>query len=184
MPKRRDQIYDELLVLKCQAGDRQAFEELVERWQGRLWRYARALTGSEQAAWDIVQETWVAVIKGLGSLREPGLFAGWVFRIADNKSKDRLRRQQARNRTQGQLQGNSGSHRDERQPTEEQEEALEAALAAITPDRRALLTLRYVEGFEIAEIGDILEMPAGTVKSRLSRTIAELRRLMGANGNG
>ncbi|UCG47087.1 MAG: RNA polymerase sigma factor [Phycisphaerales bacterium] len=184
MPKRRDQIYDELLVLKCQAGDRQAFEELVERWQGRIWRYARALAGSEPAAWDIVQETWVAVIKGLGRLREPGLFAGWVFRIAANKSKDWLRRRQVHNRANGQITRESGSQADRIHANDEQTQALEAALGRITPDRRALLLLRYVEGFEIAEIGEILEIPAGTVKSRLSRTIAELRRLMGANSNG
>ena len=184
MPKRRDQIYDELLVLKCQAGDRQAFEELVERWQERLWRYARALTGSEPAAWDIVQETWVAVTKGLARLREPGLFESWVFRIVSNKSTDWLRRRQVRNRASGQLAGENGSQADETQPTDERAEALEAALGRIAPDRRALLMLRYVEGFEIAEIGEILEIPAGTIKSRLSRAIAELRRLMGANSNG
>ena len=53
MRKSRDQIYDELLVIKCQQGDKEAFSELVGRWQKRLWRYAYRLTGSESAAWDI-----------------------------------------------------------------------------------------------------------------------------------
>ncbi len=52
--KSRDQIQDELLVLECQTGDSKAFEELVDRWQERLWRHAYRLTGEEDAAWDAV----------------------------------------------------------------------------------------------------------------------------------
>jgi RNA polymerase sigma-70 factor (ECF subfamily) len=62
MRKSRDQIYCELLVLRCQQEDRDAFDKLVGGWQERLWRYAYRVTGSEPAAWDAVQETWLAVI--------------------------------------------------------------------------------------------------------------------------
>lgn len=64
MRNSRAQIYDELLVIKCQQGNKGAFDELVGRWQKRLWHYAFKVTGSEPAAWDIVQETWYEVLAG------------------------------------------------------------------------------------------------------------------------
>jgi RNA polymerase sigma-70 factor (ECF subfamily) len=74
MKKKPQQIYDELLVLRSQAADKEAFDELVKRWQERLWRYAYRLTGSEQAAWDMVQETWVTIVKGLSKLNDAATF--------------------------------------------------------------------------------------------------------------
>jgi len=182
MPKSPDQIYDELLVLNCQQGNRDAFSELVERWQKRLWHYALQVTRSESAAWDIVQETWVAIIKELSKLKDVTLFPPWTFRILNNKCADWLRQQQIQSRVDNQHRNHT--HIDAR-PTsnDEQSEFLQAAIARLSANQRALLTLRYQQGFDISEIAEILGIPEGTVKSRLHRTVTELRQLIGVTHN-
>ena len=91
MAKSREQIYNELLVIKCRQADKEAFNELVGRWQKRLWNYAFKVTGSESAAWDIVQETWHGIIKGIKRLDDTTAFPRWAFRIENNKCTDWLR---------------------------------------------------------------------------------------------
>ena len=178
MRKSRSQIYDELLVIKCQQGDKDAFDELVERWQKRLWHYACRVTGSESAAWDIVQETWFAIVKGLSKLKDTAVFPQWAFRIVNNKCTDWLRKQQRRSRLNNQLEEHAQSQSDKEQNSDEKSESLRAAVGKLSPDRRALLSLRYHEGFDIGQIAEILSVPEGTIKSRLHRTVNELRQLV------
>ncbi|MHC4538418.1 MAG: RNA polymerase sigma factor [Planctomycetota bacterium] len=130
MRKTRSQIYDELLVIKCQQGDREAFNELVGRWQKRLWNYAFKVTGSEPAAWDIVQETWYSMVKGVRKLSDVSVFPRWAFRIANNKCVDRLRKQQLQSRLKDQL-----AERSQRQPDENKgSDAKTESLRAIPSD--------------------------------------------------
>ena len=178
MPKSRDQIYDELLVIKCRQADKEAFDELVGRWQKRLWHYAFKVTGSESAAWDIVQETWFAIVKGLSKLKDSAVFPKWAFRILNNKCTDWLRKQQLQSRLNSQLAEHAQNQPDKEQNSDEKTESLRAAVGKLSPDRRALLSLRYHEGFDVAQIAEILSVPEGTVKSRLHRTVNELRKLV------
>ena len=88
MRKTRKQLYEELLVLRSLEGDRQALGELVTCWHPRLWRHAYCLIGNREAAEDVVQETWMAIVKGLSRLDAAGAFAGWAYRIVANKCVD------------------------------------------------------------------------------------------------
>jgi len=184
MPKSRDQIYDELLVLKCQQGSKDAFEELVERWQKRLWHYAFHVTGSESAAWDVVQEAWFAIIMGLSKLQDAAVFPSWAFRILNNKCADWLRKQHLQSRLNNELAKQAKNEPDKNQNSSEESESLRAAIAKLPPDSRALLTLRYYEGFDMGHIAEILDIAEGTVKSRLHRMLERLRRLIGQKQNG
>jgi len=184
MRKSRAQIYDELLVIKCQQGDREAFEELVSRWQKRLWHYAFKVTASESAAWDIVQETWFGIIKGIRKLEDVSVFPRWAFRIANNKCSDWLRRQRQQHRLNNELTKQTENESDKKQDGDEKAESLRAAVEKLSPDRRALLTLRYHEGFDIGQIAEILNVPEGTVKSRLHRTLNQLRKIVERYDNG
>ena len=65
-----DRVLDELLVVRVRQGSRAAFEQLVGRWQERLWRHARRLTGRDDVAWDVLQESWMAIGRGLPALRD------------------------------------------------------------------------------------------------------------------
>lgn len=181
MRKSRTQIYDELLVIKCRQGDKDAFEELVGRWQKRLWRYAYRVTGSESVAWDIVQETWFAVIKGISRLKDLDVFSWWIFRILNNKCADWVRKQQLESGLNSRLTEDVQNQPDSEKDLGQRNETLRAAVERLSPDRRALLELRYREGFDIEQISEITGVPQGTVKSRLHRTLNQLRRIVGRN---
>ncbi len=182
MRNRAEQIYNELLVIKCKQGDSDAFDRLVAKWQRRLWNYAYKVTGSDSASWDIVQETWCGVIKGLRKLDDAGVFGCWIFRILNNKCTDWLRKQQSQTRLNAKLRDRAD---DDRAPRSNgAADSLEAAIEKLTPDRRILLALRYREDFDIREIAQILGIPEGTAKSRLHRTLEQLRQLMGGTQNG
>jgi RNA polymerase sigma-70 factor (ECF subfamily) len=186
MAKSREQIYDELLVLKSQQGDREAFAQLVDRWQRRLWHYAFQVTGSEPAAWDVVQETWLAVIKGIRKLDDVAVFPKWTFRILNNKCVDWLRKQHQQFRLTDELakQTQNGSDKEWNSSGSEKTESLYAAVEKLPPERRILLTLRYCEGFDIDQIAEIIGIPEGTVKSQIHRTLNRLRQMAKGYQNG
>jgi RNA polymerase sigma-70 factor (ECF subfamily) len=184
MAKSREQIYDELLVLKSQQGDKEAFEQLVDRWQKRLWYYAFQVTDSEPVAWDVVQETWLAVVKGIRRLEDVAVFPKWAFRILNNKCMDWLRKQHKQSRITNELVKQTQNKCDKKQNIGEKAELLSAALRKLSADRRVLLTLRYSEGFDIDQIAEILDIPEGTVKSRIHRTLNQLRQMIERYKNG
>ena len=74
----RDQIYGQWLVERCKSEDSAAFDELLERWQERLWRHALRLTGQVEAAWDILQETCLVISRKIGQLDDAASFSGWA----------------------------------------------------------------------------------------------------------
>lgn len=84
-------IDDDLLAVRCQLGERDAFDELIRRWHEPLWNYARRLTGDEDAAADTVQEAWLRVLRGIAGLRDPARLRAWLFGIARRVVMDRLR---------------------------------------------------------------------------------------------
>ncbi|MGO9112495.1 MAG: RNA polymerase sigma factor [Thermoguttaceae bacterium] len=85
-----DRLNDELLVLRCQEGDTEAFELLVARWQQRLWRHAWRLTGNESAAWDVLQEAWIGISRGINRLVDAAAFPAWAYQIISNKCRTRF----------------------------------------------------------------------------------------------
>jgi RNA polymerase sigma-70 factor (ECF subfamily) len=178
MRKSRTQIYDELLILKCQTGDKAAFEELVERWEKRLWHYAYKVTGSDSAAWDIVQETWVGIIKGIRKLADVAVFPSWAFRILNNKCADWLRSRVLQSKIDSELSKEAQNESDARQDIDVTSELLPVAITKLSSEQRILLMLRYHEDFDIGQIAEILGVPEGTVKSRLHRTLNQLREMV------
>ena len=170
----RERIENELLVLRCQEGDVAAFEQLVNRWQERLWRHAWRLTGEENAAWDALQEAWIGISDGLHRLAEPAAFSAWAYQIVGHKFRDWLRRHR-RQRQLDELYGAEvhESYGPEQEP--EQYADLREALARLPGRDRAIIALHYEDGFGTAEIAAILGVPEGTVKSRLFHARKRLR---------
>lgn len=168
-------IQNSLWVLRSQEGDARAFTELVAHWDGRLRKHAERLTGDRHAADDIVQEAWTAVMHGLRTLDDANTFPKWVFRIVTNKGHDWIRRQQryrwlkaAFSREASRLTGEPASDG-------HATDSVEQAMSVLPPAHRAAVLLHYFEGFTMTEIAQILAVPPGTVKSRLSEARQRMR---------
>ncbi|MHC4356893.1 MAG: RNA polymerase sigma factor, partial [Planctomycetota bacterium] len=99
MDRSVEQLADEILVMDCQSGRVRAMEMLVSRWQERLWRYALRLVGDTEAAWDITQDSWLGIIRGISRLNDPARFRSWAYRIVTNKSRDWIKRRKATKQT-------------------------------------------------------------------------------------
>ena len=176
MDESREQLVDELLVMDCQEGSRKAMELLVSRWQKRLWHYALRLTGSSEAAWDVTQESWLAIVRGISWLNDPARFRPWAYRIVTNKANDWIggSARAARLPPDFDVQPREGDD-----PTRAVMEAdLDSVLRRLSNAARTVLTLHYIEGFALAEVAAILHVPRGTVKSRLHAARNELKSLL------
>jgi RNA polymerase sigma-70 factor (ECF subfamily) len=169
-----EQIADEILVMDAQSGRHEAFDMLISRWQKRLWEHAYSLTRRPEAAWDITQESWLNIVRGLGRLQDPAKFRSWAYRIVSNKAHDWIGRN-----------GRGTSPEDEPEdlpaaPTEQEQRETTSDVHDILrrlPGRsQVVLKLYYLEGFGLAEISQILGTPEGTVKSRLYAARIEFRK--------
>ena len=174
MTEQEQQIYAELLVIRCQQGDEEAFQLLVKRWQKPLLLFALRYLDQEADAWDAVQETWVAVIKGLSKLQSASLFVSWLFRILTNKCIDRIRHQQSEARQLEHAHTTCDSS-----DLSNDSELLTRAIQRLSAKHRTLILLRFGHGLKIARIGAMLNMAEGTVKSKLHRALARLRDMLG-----
>jgi len=173
MTESSEQIVDEILVLDCQSGRSAALDVLVGRWQPRLWRYARRLTGDPEAAWEVTQESWLGIVRGIRRLNDPARFRPWAYRIVTNKTNDWI----TRNAKHPLPQTDEDLDRPTQDPRQANETAadLQAILHRLGERSRTVLTLHYLEQFDVAEIARILHVPAGTVKSRLHTARAEFK---------
>jgi len=170
-----EQIVDEILVMDCQSGRSQALDVLVSRWQKRLWRYACRLTGDSEAAWEVTQESWLGIVRGIRRLNDPARFRPWAYRIVTHKANDWIRKKAKRAHGEPDEPRERPAH-DERRANETSAD-LQAILRRLPERSRTVLTLYYLEEFGLAEIAGILHVPAGTVKSRLHTARAEFKNL-------
>lgn len=162
---------DELLVVRAQLGERAALAELLAQWRIPVWIYVCRMLNADRAE-DVTQEIWLAVVRGLPRLREPGRFAPWLFTIARRSVTDRLRGEYA----QAEKTSGSGDMVVE-DPAEAMVDraALVSVLSALPVLEREILVLFYLEDLPVEECADICQIPAGTVKSRLNRARRLLR---------
>jgi RNA polymerase sigma-70 factor (ECF subfamily) len=159
---------DEVLARRAADGDESAFEELVVRYQDRLYTLALRITLSEADAYDCVQEGLVSAWRGLGSFRFNARFSTWMYRIVVRKAYDVLER---RGRTAEPVDEVPATSVDT--PVEARLDLL-AALSALEPEFRVVAVACDVVGMSMDEAALALDLPAGTVKSRLHRARARL----------
>jgi len=166
---------DEILVLECQAGSGPALESLVARWQKRLWRHAYSLTRDADGAWDVTQEAWLGIVRGIGRLDDPAKFPGWAFRIVTHKACDWIGRRRKSRPTEPPA-AQEPAAKDE-PPGRELAGDLDCILERLPRDLGSVLRLHYLADFSVAEIAGILRIPVGTVKSRLYAARAAFKAL-------
>lgn len=168
-----ERLYEQLLVLRCQAGDEAAFEELVARYHPRLRYYLRRLLPHPDQADDVLQEVWLAVFRALPRLADPAALAAWLYRIARDKAAVQWRGQPPEHGLDvADLADEPSCDNGYRQ-----EHALEiqAGLDELAPEQREVLVLRFLEDMTYRQIAQVTGCPVGTVRSRLYYAKSALR---------
>ena len=174
-------VLEELLVLRCQEGDTKALTELVNRWHPSLRGYAFQLIGDREAARDVVQDAWIAVMRGIRRLKDPATFRGWIYRIVHNKSVDWIRGQQRRRQAIQEVAHHSTNATPAPDSQGDRLAELRRAIASMSQNDRAVLRLHYLNRLPIKEIAQVIRVPEGTVKSRLYSARIRLKQLLEAN---
>ncbi len=174
MTNSAESLYEQLLVLRYRAGDDQALVELVHRYNQRLRRYIRKLTGDQAGTEDILQETWIVVMKQLPRLRHPASFTTWLYRIARNLSYKELRRagQITLTTIDDEMIGSDESC----DPVHDYDMTqIHDALDQLKPQHRDVLLLRILEDMSYENIATVIGCAVGTVRSRLHYARGALR---------
>ena len=177
-------------VLRCQRGDADAFEVLVERHQKRMLNVAYRMLGDYNEACDVVQEAFLAAYRAIRSFRREAKFSTWLYGIVVNHARNRLKKVQTLSRREtvsiddplepdaGRLRRDvpdCGERADERLEKKEIEARVQHCIGTLETEFREVLVLRDIQGFSYEEIGGMLNLPEGTVKSRLFRARAVLK---------
>jgi RNA polymerase sigma-70 factor (ECF subfamily) len=178
---------DSLLVERCLAGEDSAWEELVKTHTRRVYAICYRFTGTDGAAQDLTQDVFLRVFRTLASFRAgEGSFSVWLTRLTRNLLIDHYRRNRLERATDSiddqlpllEERSAMGSRPEGMVAGREASELLQAALQKLSPDLRETVILRDIEELEYREIAQALNVPEGTVKSRLNRGRAELARLL------
>ncbi len=180
--ERSDAIpFDEELVERARAGDDAAFSELVERHHGAAYRVAFSMLQDDDAAQDVVQDTFIKAFRALGGFRGDSSFRTWVLTIAGNQARGALRKRGRRKETA--LEDAGPMRSEQKAPDEEAVDAQEAGRARKMlerlPEKQKLsVTLRIEEGLSFKEIGEVIGSSEGAARVNYFHGIRRLRELM------
>jgi len=171
-------------VILCQKGETDAFEVLVERHQKKMLNIAFRMMGDYDEACDVTQEAFVSAYKSIRKFKAEAKFSTWLYRIVVNSSKNRLKQLNVLAKREGISIDDTEEKRKEailsqsfinnsnpgtQMETREREAHVQKCITSLDEEYREVLVLRDIQGFSYEEIRDILKIPDGTVKSRLSR---------------
>lgn len=181
---------DKLLVEKSRAGDLDAFEELVKRYEGKVYTVAYRFVGNHADASDLAQETFVRVYQSLPGFRGESSFATWLYRIAANVCRDDLRKKQRRQKVSlDEIMEQPGGYAhpastdigpEEAMEQLETRTAVQVCLNSLSEEHRLVLVMREVQGLSYEEIAAVLGCSLGTVKSRINRARQALKQKINA----
>jgi RNA polymerase sigma-70 factor (ECF subfamily) len=175
---------DQQLVAAAQAGDARALDQLLRAHYDRVHAVCRRITGSPGDADDAAQEAMISVVRGLSRFDGRSRFSTWVYRIATNAALDELRRRKRRPALglvdeEGRVPEAADQMAERTVEAAADRLAIDAALDALAEEFRAAVVLRDVADLDYAEIAQVLDVPVGTVKSRIARGRAQLADALG-----
>ena len=170
-----ERVYRSVLVVRCQAGDRAAFEELIELHQPRLRYFLASMAGDDHAD-DLLQEVWFDVYRGVARLADPGAFPAWLYRIARRRALAVLRKKrQPLSSLEGMDLAGEGEDDDF---SAEDAQRVHSALGRLAPEHREVLLLRFFEGMAYEDIARVTGCQLGTVRSRIHYAKRAVRRVL------
>jgi len=178
---RRD---DATLVAAAQAGDRAALDALLRRHYDKVHAVCRRIAGSSRDADDAAQEAMISIVRALDRFDGRSAFSTWIYRIATNAALDELRRRNRRPALHAVRDDESTPEivdpdAERRYQSVADRQAIDAALAGLPEDFRTAVVLRDVADLDYAEIAEVLQIPVGTVKSRIARGRGQLADALG-----
>ncbi len=172
------EINDEMLIEQIKNGDLDAFEQLVARYETRVYTIAYRYMGNYSDASDLAQEAFIRVYRSIGTFRGDSSFLTWLYRVVTNVCKDELRRR-AKEKTvsidemmeKGTVPGVLSGPKppEEAVLRKEWQEEVQQVLNSLSEEHRTVVVMRDVQGYTYEEIAFFLECSLGTVKSRLNR---------------
>ena len=182
------------LVARAREGDERAFEQLVADNEKRVYNLCRRLAGNPEDGAELAQEAFLNAWRGLASFQGDSSFSTWLYRLASNACIDLLRKRKRRQEREnfcslddeeaGWLEPAApGAGPEEELERKERRQALERELRALPDHQREILVMREVSGLSYQEIGELLSLDLGTVKSRLARARLALKKRLQENGN-
>jgi RNA polymerase sigma-70 factor (ECF subfamily) len=178
---------DEWLVAQATAGGRGAFDPLVARWHGKFLRHAYRVLGDPDLARDVVQDAWLEILRGLPRLNDGAAFREWAYRIVTRRCAKAIKRAQRQRRLDASIE-RAAEGDSSRPPSPGSTDAaldaraLRAALAILPPEQRVAVDLFYLDDMSVSAIAVALDVPAGTVKTRLMHARRKLRQALQGEG--
>ncbi|MHC4204095.1 MAG: RNA polymerase sigma factor [Planctomycetota bacterium] len=159
------ELLEQLLLLRCQMGDKDAFAELIERYERPLRYFINRLLDNSELTEDIFQDTWLTVISRIHGLRETDAFPAWLYRIARNKVYQQIRKK----KTEFELDENIAVENNAEDDVFSPEDAAKVhrGLKELPTEFREVLMLRFLEQMSYEQISQVLNCKLGTVRSRL-----------------
>jgi RNA polymerase sigma-70 factor (ECF subfamily) len=176
---------DRMLIIKAKSGDTLAYEYLVKKYQKQIYYLCQRMTGAHQSADDLSQETFIKAFFAISKFKEDMNFFTWIRKIAVNSTLNYLKvrkREKPLGENSEQIPGNPGSISQELPQDRVQriqiERKFKASLQSLHSDQRSVFILKVYEGLSYKDIAQLLNIPFGTVMSRLNRARKKLKFIM------
>jgi RNA polymerase sigma-70 factor, ECF subfamily len=183
---------EQALIQRCKDGDIGAFDELVRRYEKRVFSFAYRIAGNQDDAGDVAQEAFIRVFNSIGTFRGDANFTTWIYRIVTNVYLDERKKSKSHRHVSLddyiELDENAVSRQiEDESPNPEQivedkerDQVIQSAIRSLPDYQRVIVTLYHLQNRSYEEIAEILNLPIGTVKSRLNRARLALAEKLGA----
>lgn len=176
----------EKIIARARRGDADAFEQLVVAYRDQVFRLALRMCGSEADADEVAQEAFLSAWKALPNFRGESQFSTWLYQLTTHAAIVLMRREKrqiaAADITEVSAADPAPSPQQQAEQSE-QREIVRDAILQLAPEQREVVVLRFMEELSYEEIGAVLKLPSGTVKSRLNRAKAQLKEILSKSGN-
>ena len=176
----------EKIIARARRGDADAFEQLVVSYRDQVFRLALRMCGSEADADEVAQEAFLSAWKALPNFRGESQFSTWLYQLTTHAAIDLMRREKRQIASADITEVSAADPAPSPQQQAEQSEQREIvrdAILQLAPEQREVVVLRFMEELSYEEIGAVLKLPSGTVKSRLNRAKAQLKEILSKSGN-
>jgi len=185
MTKELQILKNRLILLQCRRREDEGFRMLIELYERPLFYYLRRFMDREEDAWDVLQEVWIKVLRSIPSVKSAETLASWLYRVARNAMIDHQRHDRRWEPLPEDDEPGAIADETAKQNWTDSETAADIhwGLAKLPLTEREVLTLFFLEEFQIQEIAEITGVPVGTVKSRLHRARGNLRVILEKEGH-